>query len=245
MDGPGRFRSPRATVPGGCRLLISCVVVLCVLVRTSSAQSIDTGPSGRVEIPLTSWRALRDEGVVRQGFDYSCGAAALATLFNAIGQETTEREILLQVFSGLTTAQAQETMQKGLSLLDLKRVAGQHGLAAEGYRVPASVLPTLKRPVLVRIEPYGYAHFAVLRGLRGDRAYLADPAHGNVRMSIARFLQMWQGSDGTGVLFVVEPNRSSALELTAGTARPERLAARQILAIGSRPPLMRPAARFP
>jgi uncharacterized protein len=245
MDGPGGIRFPRATAPRNRSLLIFCIGAVYAFARASSAQSIDTAAAGRVQVPLTSWRALRDAGVVRQGFDYSCGAAALATLFNAIGQETTEREILLQVFSGLTTVQAHETMQKGLSLLDLKRVAEQRGLAAEGFRVRAPILSALNKPVLVRIEPYGYAHFAVLRGLRDDRAYLADPARGNVRMSTARFLQMWQGSDGTGVLFVVEPNRSSALELVAGTARPERLAARQLLAIGTRPPLMRPAARFP
>jgi predicted double-glycine peptidase len=208
------------------------------------AGSVDTAAAGRVDVPLRSWRALRDAGVVRQAYDYSCGAAALASLLVAIGEPTSERDILLQVFSGLTDEQSKQTMQRGLSLLDLKRVAQQRRLAAEGYRVPPRVLESLTRPVLVRIAPHGYAHFVVLRGLRGGRAYLADPAHGNVRMSTARFLGTWQESDGNGVVFVVEPRRPSALAVDS-TARPELGAARQLLGMGNRVPLARPGARFP
>jgi hypothetical protein len=39
----------------------------------------------------------------------------------------------------------------------------------------------------------GYYHFAVLRGVAGDRVYLADPERGNLRMSIGRFLDEWAG----------------------------------------------------
>ena len=33
-------------------------------------------------IGVTSWKALRDFRVVKQEFDYSCGAASVATLLN-------------------------------------------------------------------------------------------------------------------------------------------------------------------
>src|SRR5512136_2217114 len=36
--------------------------------------------AARTELRVTSLRALRDAGVVKQGRDYSCGSAALATL---------------------------------------------------------------------------------------------------------------------------------------------------------------------
>src|SRR5262249_4631145 len=158
----------------------------------------------RVDVSVTSWRAMRDAGVVRQGFDYSCGAAALATLLSGTGQPVSEREILQAVFATLSDAEATRTMQKGLSLLDLKRVAEARGHAAEGYRISAETLVQLTRPALVLIEPYGYSHFAVLRGVRGDRVYLADPARGNVRTSAARFLRNWLGADGLGIVFLLD-----------------------------------------
>lgn len=202
--------------------------------------------AGRVEVAVRSWRALRDAGVVRQAFDYSCGAAALATLISASGDRSTEREVLLEVFEGLPDEAVARTMEQGLSLLDLKRVAERRGHVAEGYRVPADVLARLTRPVLVLIEPHGYAHFAVLRGVRDGRAYLADPARGNLRMAADRFLSIWLGPDGKGVVFVVDAGPISSLELaTESGARPEVLAARQLLAIGARHPSVRHRGRLP
>ena len=51
----------------------------------------------------------------------------------------------------------------------------------------------LAAPVIVFIQPLGYVHFAVLRGIDRGRLFLADPARGNLRMSIARFLGEWDG----------------------------------------------------
>jgi predicted double-glycine peptidase len=45
----------------------------------------------------------------------------------------------------------------------------------------------------VHLEREDYRHFAVLRGVRGDRIYLADPSVGNVRLSIERFAKEWSG----------------------------------------------------
>jgi hypothetical protein len=36
-----------------------------------------------------------------------------------------------------------------------------------------------------------YKHFAVLRGVRSDRVYVADPSSGNVRLTIPCFLSQW------------------------------------------------------
>jgi uncharacterized protein len=44
----------------------------------------------------------------------------------------------------------------------------------------------------------GYPHFAVLRGIDQGRVFLADPARGNLRMSIGRFLGEW-----SGIIFVL------------------------------------------
>ena len=66
------------------------------------------------------------------------------------------------------------------------------------------------------IRPHGYRHFAVFKGVRGDRVYLADPSLGNVRMPLYRFLDMWANEAGQGVIFAVEKSDGKL----AGSFRP-------------------------
>ncbi len=47
---------------------------------SARAVSIDAGSGVRIEVPLKSMKDLRDQKLVKQRFDYSCGAAALATI---------------------------------------------------------------------------------------------------------------------------------------------------------------------
>lgn len=51
----------------------------------------------------------------------------------------------------------------------------------------------LKGPVLIYFVRHGYKHFALFKGIRGDRVYLADPARGNIRLSLYRFESEWTG----------------------------------------------------
>ncbi|MCH9051669.1 MAG: C39 family peptidase [Proteobacteria bacterium] len=189
---------------------------------------------------------LRDHRLVRQRFDYSCGAAALATLlWYGFGHQVTEREVLRDVFQPLIGDEEDLRKEEGLSLLDLQRVAQARGFRAQGFKLPPEYLPQLGGPVIVFIKPRGYEHFAVLRGVRGDRVYLADPARGNIRLPVYTFLDTWLGEDGKGIIFVAEPENGGGdsglvLEPTSvGLSRPEILSARQLLEVGN------PFARFP
>ncbi len=142
-------------------------------------------------------KELRDQYVIKQQLDYSCGAAALATLMvHYYGENTSEKEILKLLNTRLETMTKKEQARKkriGFSLLDLKIVAQQRGYRAAGFKLTIDQLPQLLAPVIVHVQPFGYYHFAVLRGVAGDRVYLADPARGNLRMSIERFLDEWEG----------------------------------------------------
>ena len=95
------------------------------------------------------------------------------------------------------------------------------------------------------IQPRGYNHFAVLRGVQDDRVYLADPSRGNVRMPAYAFLDMWLQEDGMGIIFAVEPNAglpegaSPLLLSIEGITNPEMMTAREMLAVGN------PFVRFP
>lgn len=184
--------------------------------------------------PPRSWAAIRDAGVVRQSFDYSCGSAALATLLSSDAEPISESDVLHEVLSGLSEAEKFHTMEEGLSLLDLKRVAENRGHRADGYRVKFEVLYQLTRPVIVFLEPSGYRHFAVLRKIRDGRVFLADPARGNIRMPLWKFQQMWLGADKTGVIFLTDADVPPALNLRAEVEpQPEILNRGELMEIGA------------
>jgi len=142
-------------------------------------------------------KELRNLHVVKQQLDYSCGAAALGTLMiYYFGEKTSEKEILdlLNIrIKKLTKKEISRKKMVGFSLLDLKYVAQQKGYKAAGFQLTLEQLKKLAAPVIVYVLPGGYHHFAVLRGMIGDRAFLADPDRGNLSMSIDRFSKEYGG----------------------------------------------------
>lgn len=215
------------------------------LTGTSLFAQIGIGSAGlRVDRPPRSMKDLRDQAVVKQRFDFSCGAAALATLIRyGFGQDVTEAQILEGLFDLPSDAEKAARERTGFSLLDLQRVARARGYNADGFRLEPAQLPRLAGPAIVFIEPRGYKHFAVIRGVRGDRVHLADPSRGNVRMPLYAFLDSWLQDDGRGIVFVVEPKTGlpdtpMALSLATSTGQPESLrpevmSVREMLAVGS------------
>ena len=211
----------------------------------ADAASIGIGSDARVNTSLRSMKDLRDENVVKQRFDYSCGAAALATIMNhSFGDPVTERQIVDDLFALLPEDEKPLRRREGFSLLDLQGVAEARGYEAQGFMLAPADLPRLAGPVIVFIQPRGYKHFAVLRGVKDDRVYLADPSRGNIRMPAYGFIESWVRKDGKGIIFVVEPENgtpdpSPIAVLADGMAQPEIMTARQMLAVGS------PYARLP
>ncbi len=222
---------------------VCCAIIAlaCIAAAPSGeAATFGVGSNTRVEVPLRSLKDLRDQRLVRQRFDYSCGAAALATILRyGFGDRVTEREILVALFDLLPEDEKGLRRKEGFSLLDLQRVAQARGYKAQGFRLEPQYLAKLGGPVIVFIEPRGYKHFVVLRGVRGDRVYLADPSRGNIRMPMYAFLETWLGEAGKGVIFVAEPkagggeNQLAVQPIIDGVPRPEILSAREMLAVGN------------
>lgn len=224
---------PRSIIEG-------CVFCILALANVNSSAQISIGSDLRVDRPGRSMKDLRDQNLVRQRFDFSCGAAALATILRyGFGEEVTERQILIELFDLLSEDEETAVRSEGFSLLHLQRVAQARGYNAQGFRLVPEQLAMLGGPVIVYIEPRGYQHFAVLRGVRGDRVYLADPSRGNIRMPAYTFLEGWLQDDGTGIIFVVEPTTglpSDETPLTLaneGRPQPEVMTTRELLAVGS------------
>jgi predicted double-glycine peptidase len=161
--------------------------------RSIAGTAIRTDIARAVE-PIRSWREMRDRNVVRQQLDYSCGAAALATLMRYyFGDDVTETGILADILRAMTPEEVLDREANGLSLLDLRLQAERMGYQAVGVQLTLATLSRLTGPVIVHLEGDDYRHFAVLKGVRADRIYLADPSLGNVRRSVDRFAKEWSG----------------------------------------------------
>jgi predicted double-glycine peptidase len=174
---------------------------LMMVVGAAQAEDV-VPPDAGVARTRHTLKELRDRYVVKQQLDYSCGAAALSTLMTYyFGDKTPEKETLQRLSAVLTNLSEEQLARKkliGFSLLDLKIVAQQKGYQAAGFKLTLDQLRQLVAPVIVYVHPFGYHHFAVLRGIAGDRVFLADPARGNLRMSLSRF-----ANEYGGVVFVL------------------------------------------
>jgi predicted double-glycine peptidase len=157
------------------------------------APPLRTG-GGAVRLRAASWLALRQQHVVMQDMDYSCGAAALASLLSYyFGDEAGETEIVRDILRHLTPEQVAQRQRDGLSLLDLKNCAVRRGYQAVGVRLSFDQLKSLPGPVLVHLTQQDYRHFSVLRGVTGSTAVLADPRRGNISMPSGLFRARWTG----------------------------------------------------
>ena len=174
--------------------------------------------------PVRSLLEMRRDRVVVQGWDLSCGAAALATLLTyQHGDPVSEREIAAGLIRREEYLKNPEMVRarQGFSLLDLKRFVQGRGYQGRGLgQVTLTDLLDLA-PAIVPVRLKGYDHFVVFRGMKGDRVLIADPAWGNRTLPVERFEAAWLDSPEFGkVAFVVErPD---------GVAPPNQLAPRPI-----------------
>lgn len=162
---------------------------------------------------FSDWVSRRDEGVVRQALDYSCGIAALATYLTHYWQQpVSEQDLLtLLVEEGDGWELPADWQSRGVSWRLLEQLAGRHGLQAAALSLPVDLLMSLRVPALVRLVVRGRAHFSVLRGVdpRG-RLQLADPSWGNQVLSREAFVSLWalEAQRGTVMLFRAGTDKS-------------------------------------
>lgn len=148
-------------------------------------------------------RQLRTENLVLQQRDFSCGAAALATITTYYWNDpVSESQILAAIIQTLTREELEERIENGLSLTDLKRLSERAGYATLLGKLPLEKLKESKVPLLVGITVNDFNHFVVVRGADDQFVYLADPAIGRTRTPIDVFAKQWQQN---AVLAVVKP----------------------------------------
>jgi hypothetical protein len=148
---------------------------------------------GVISKKVKSMRELRRRQMVPQSADYSCGAAALASVLRYhFGQQMTEKEAILGMFKH---GEQEKIRRRGFSMLDMKRFAIRQGLQAKGYRVgELKALQKVTVPVITLIETNRYKHFVVIRRTDDRFVYLSDPSWGNRKIPLGDFQKYWNGA---------------------------------------------------
>ncbi len=156
-----------------------------------------------------SWKALRDRNVEIQAWDYSCGPAAVATIMRYYyGDPVTEEKICRTLWPLLTESERLDRETGGFTIGDLEKAAHLLGYPnSQSTQTTLSVLLHLRAPVVVHLVCEENKHFAVYRGVREDRVYLADPSRGNIRVPLEQFAREW-----SGVVLTIEREPSVFLE---------------------------------
>ncbi|GAB6196834.1 C39 family peptidase [Lysobacter xanthus] len=175
-------------------------------VAGAHASSLDlrAGGAGAYSVPVTSLKEARFRTTVRQRFDFSCGSAATATLLTyQYGKPVTEADVFKAMFEKGDQAKIRK---EGFSLLDMRAYLASMGYQADGFELPLDKLAEEKVPAIVLLNDRGYRHFVVVKGVRGDRILLGDPARGTRAMARSQFERLWDNR----VLFVVHNRREAA-----------------------------------
>lgn len=157
------------------------------------AQPVLPLPGGMlVEPNVRSMHALRYANMVQQTRDFSCGAAALATILDyGYGMRLSEAQVIEGMFA--VTHDKSNVLRRGFSMLDMKRYVQGIGLHGVGFEVNVTALHALRIPVIALLDIQGYLHFVVVRRVSERWAYISDPALGDRVMNVSDFEQQWNG----------------------------------------------------
>jgi len=140
---------------------------------------------------VQSVRERKFSDIVEQKTDFSCGAAALATILRQaywldVDEEHVIKGMLVNSDQGLVRTQ-------GFSMLDMKRYVESIGMRARGYRIPPDKLEAVTIPVVVLMEIRGYKHFVVMQRAQKGWVYIGDPVLGHKRYTHDDFVKGWNG----------------------------------------------------
>ncbi len=163
------------------------IVLVFALLIFSSVYPLDLGES---------WIEIKDKNVVKQKYDFSCGAASVATVLTFFYGDKVEEEDVIKFVLG----------KKKLYYKKIKDLKGEDFyitfkdivdfLKHRGYKpVPLAVsidhLKYLKYPAILYLKIRGSEHFSVFKGIDRKFIYLADPEFGNTAIPVVRFKNMF------------------------------------------------------
>lgn len=192
-------------------LAIACWAAMVGKAHAQMARAPIRDPDKTFRSNVWSYKELSQRNIVMQKYDYSCGAAVLATIAHFYWGDKVNELYFLDLLPKLELSEAQmkDRIANGLTLTDLRDLARGGGYDATMVRVPNEQLEQIRVPVIVGIIVNKYCpqrkheHYVVLRGSDGQFIYLADPIRGNIRMPMDDFIDQWQLN---AVLAIAKPN---------------------------------------
>lgn len=146
--------------------------------------------------PVSSLKEMREQGVVMQEWDISCGAAALATaltygFYDPVSEEVIARSMLKN------TEPLKVRHRGGFSLLDMRNFLDARGYQSYGMAgLSVDDILYMNKPI-IPIQVQGFKHFVVFNGLtdKGE-IELADPAWGIRTLQRDDFDKVWLSGIG-------------------------------------------------
>lgn len=146
-------------------------------------------------IKVKSLSKIKKENITLQSLDYSCGAASMIIILHRYFNDIRlgESELLDDILLRLSENDVKDRAENGFSMLDLKNVANRIGYIANGVILPKEAVYKLKGPIIILLNKKDIKHFVVLKGAKGGRAFIADPAGGEYRIPLHQLYDEWQG----------------------------------------------------
>ena len=185
---------------------LSLALTMAAMLPVAGAQQayLPSMGSGDITMAVTSVRQARLAGTLLQQYDFSCGSAAIATLLtHHYGLPVSESVVFEYMYRN---GDQEKIKREGFSLLDMKKFLKSQGFEADGFEQPLDKLVESRVPAIVLINENGYHHFVVVKGLRGDRVLIGDPANGTRAMPRSKFEASWKSR----LLFVIHNRMETA-----------------------------------
>ncbi len=117
-----------------------------------------------------------------------CGAACLGIVLGYLGRWVPLEEL----------REACAVSRDGCSAADIRRAAERYGLEARGWRKRVDQLAEMPKPLILF---WGFQHFVVLEGVRGERFLINDPGAGRRSVGKVEFGRLY-----TGVVIEMSPS---------------------------------------
>ncbi|EEA8818887.1 peptidase C39 [Campylobacter upsaliensis] len=157
----------------------------------------------KAEFVVKSYQEIKNEKVIRQNYEESCGAASLATLINILDDSNLTELDLLKAMSG------QQLYTDMVSFADLNDAVKKLGFQSKSYKIDRKILESIMSvPILVKIEDDPrFPHFVVIINHKGNYLQILDPSYGEYISSKREFYSVWDRYKKGGFALIINPKK--------------------------------------
>ncbi|EAL5620512.1 cysteine peptidase family C39 domain-containing protein [Campylobacter upsaliensis] len=157
----------------------------------------------KAEFVVKSYQEIKNEKVIRQNYEESCGAASLATLINILDDSNLTELDLLKAMSG------QQLYTDMVSFADLNDAVKKLGFQSKSYKIDRKILESIMSvPILVKIEDDPrFPHFVVIINHKGNYLQILDPSYGEYISSKREFYSVWDRYNKGGFALIINPKK--------------------------------------